>query len=325
MKTCKYCGKQIKDTSKFCYYCGKKAEEESKRFCDECGTEITNGMTFCPECGKLVSDMSLGGEPEAESSVDNTKEKDEHFIPPSTTTEVSTPAAVDKVLPGFNYSVTSSGKYVIVSLWDKFLTEVDIPDTVEVIGPKAFEGSRVISVTLREGLRMIDDRAFADCKLLTSINIPASVNYIGDEAFVNCDKLDIQISKSISHIGVNVDLNTLSDNRVKAEKEKQRVAAAKVFKYEAIDGGRVKVVGLADESQTKLVIPEKDEKLKNVTEIAEKAFFKNKNIVEVTIPKSVTVVGKDAFAGCKNLTVKVSKNAEIGKNAFAGCEKVITY
>ena len=325
MKICKNCGKQLKDTAKFCYFCGNKADEEIKRFCDDCGAEITGEMTFCPECGKHVSDVSAYTDADAAGRSAETAQSDPHFVPISASVEISTPPTTEKILPGFNYSVTSSGRYVIVSMWDKFLTEVDIPSSVEVIGPKAFEGSRLINVTLHEGLRMIDDRAFADCKLLTSIAIPDSVNFIGNEVFLNCEKLDITIPDSVSHIGENAVLNTLSDNRIKAEIEAKRVAAANIFKYVQNEQGDVTVVGLNDESVTKVVIPDKDAEMRPVTGIGERAFFKNKNLVEIVVPECVTAVGKDAFAGCKNLVVKISKNAKFGKNAFGGCKEVITF
>ena len=66
-----------------------------------------------------------------------------------------------------------------------------------------------------------------------------------------------------------------------------------------------------------------------VTEIAPKAFYKNKKIKSITIGKNVTKIGKNAFYGCKNLkkiTIKSKKfkKNSIGKNAFKGIYKKAT-
>ena len=45
------------------------------------------------------------------------------------------------------------------------------------------------SITLKEGLRTISDKAFNNCVSLSTITIPASVETIGDMAFMNCTNL----------------------------------------------------------------------------------------------------------------------------------------
>ena len=62
----------------------------------------------------------------------------------------------------------------------------------------------------------------------------------------------------------------------------------------------------------------------NVTEIAEGAFQGNDNIVSVTMPGSIEIVGDRAFADCTNLeTLVLSVGVkEIGNEAFLNCGKV---
>jgi hypothetical protein len=63
-----------------------------------------------------------------------------------------------------------------------------------------------------------------------------------------------------------------------------------------------------------------------VTEIAPKAFCKNKKLKKITIGKNIRKIGKNAFFGCKNLkkiTVKskyLTKKA-VGKGAFKNINK----
>ena len=58
-----------------------------------------------------------------------------------------------------------------------------------------------------------------------------------------------------------------------------------------------------------------------VTAIEANAFKNNKNITKVIIGKNVTVIGNNAFSGCKKLktiTVKTTKLKSVGKKALKG-------
>ena len=48
---------------------------------------------------------------------------------------------------------------------------------------------QLTSYTIKEGTKVIGDRAFSECRSLKSINIPNSVTSIGDDAFYECSKL----------------------------------------------------------------------------------------------------------------------------------------
>nr|MCR5623957.1 glycoside hydrolase family 9 protein [Lachnospiraceae bacterium] len=64
-----------------------------------------------------------------------------------------------------------------------------------------------------------------------------------------------------------------------------------------------------------------------VTQINKNAFKNNKKLKKVTIFKNVTVIGANAFAGCKSLTtvvVKSSKIKKVAKNAFKKVNKNCT-
>lgn len=62
----------------------------------------------------------------------------------------------------------------------------------------------------------------------------------------------------------------------------------------------------------------------DVTEISERGFYECTNLVSVTIPDSVTLIGGAAFADCENLSfVKMSNNVtSIGVKAFSGCKNL---
>ena len=63
---------------------------------------------------------------------------------------------------------------------------VVIPDTVIEIGPSAFEGNDLWSVSIPDSVVGIDDKAFYNCASLMGINVPDTVEYIGKSAFEKC-------------------------------------------------------------------------------------------------------------------------------------------
>lgn len=71
--------------------------------------------------------------------------------------------------------------------------EINLPDTLETIGYRAFDRCGVTEIRLPDGLRSIGEEAF-EASSLKSVEIPASVTEIGDRAFYMCKNLsDINI------------------------------------------------------------------------------------------------------------------------------------
>ncbi|MBQ4113476.1 MAG: leucine-rich repeat protein [Clostridia bacterium] len=67
--------------------------------------------------------------------------------------------------------------------------EVVWPASLEEIHAKAFAGTGLTSLSLPEGVRLIDEMAFNGCASLTSVTIPAALETLGDEAFAGCVSL----------------------------------------------------------------------------------------------------------------------------------------
>ena len=85
----------------------------------------------------------------------------------------------------------------------RFLTNINIPNSVTTIGKSAFWGCESLtSINIPNSVTTIGDSAFGDCDSLTSINIPNSVTTIGKGAFCGCDSLtSINIPNSVTTIG----------------------------------------------------------------------------------------------------------------------------
>ena len=65
-----------------------------------------------------------------------------------------------------------------------------IPNGVNIIGNNAFKNcKKIYLIIIPESVKGIEDSAFYGCSSLTSITLPESVTSIGDRAFYNCSSL----------------------------------------------------------------------------------------------------------------------------------------
>lgn len=145
-----------------------------------------------------------------------------------------------------------------------------------------------------EGVTIIENNTFEDCKNLTSITIPASVTKIGKDAFSGCWNLtNVYITDIAAWCNIDFEAYSLS--------------AEKLY--------------LNNELVTKLVIPE------TVTQISARAFRGCRSLTEVILPDSITSIGEDAFCGCIYLRkIVISKNVTyVGSEAFYNCRNLKIY
>lgn len=88
------------------------------------------------------------------------------------------------------------------------------------------------------------------------------------------------------------------------------------WRYKELEDGTVAITGY-NGSDTKLTIPDKLDGC-TVTAIAERAFYWNRTLKEVTLPDTVTAIERQAFGYCDQLEkVKLSANlVKLGDLAF---------
>ena len=248
----------------------------------------------------------------------------------------------------FPTSLKSIGDKAFFRCYD--LEEVIFPNTVITIGHDAFDdtiwygekpdgivyaGKSIYKfkgemaanthLSISDGTLGISDYAFRGCDGLVSLVIPQSVEYIGQSAFLDCNNLNsvtILCSPTISSPYVFNGCSSL--NKVVFDCE--TVTSLFYFRSGSVNPdcnvvmtNKVKTIGdgAFEDSELKslLTIPN------SVTKIGKKAFYRagGSSFNITSLPNSVTYVDDLAFYGIKSLTSISDSLISIGKSAFSGC------
>ena len=186
------------------------------------------------------------------------------------------------------------------------LKKINISDSVEMIGPYAFQDtawfdqqpvggvylgkilyackqpeSGDMTVTVRDGTKAIADMAFLNCHALTELTIPESVTVIGKGAFAGCDRLaSVVIPDSVTDIGESAFSGCSVLTNAVLPKGMKTIPGFMFRKCAAL-----KSIALPD----------------SISAIESYAFQDCKALTEITIPSEVESIGWKAFMGCTSL------------------------
>ncbi|MCI7429329.1 MAG: leucine-rich repeat domain-containing protein, partial [Bacteroidales bacterium] len=141
------------------------------------------------------------------------------------------------------------------------------------------------SVTIPNSVTSIGDFAFGDCSGLTSITIPNSVTSIGSSAFYNCSSLTSVVWN--------------------AKKFADFSSSEKAPFYNI----NSQITSFTFGSE--------------VEHIPARLCYGMENLTSVTIPNSVTSIGKEAFRGCSGLTSIVVESGNTTYDSHNGCNAII--
>jgi hypothetical protein len=109
-----------------------------------------------------------------------------------------------------DYVYTEDSSGITITGYNGKDTTLEIPDVIDgnvvtSIGKGAFEDSNLKSLTLPDTIKVIGERAFFNSKYLHVIDIADGVTEIGSYAFASCDGLaDTYIPESVTTIGDNI-------------------------------------------------------------------------------------------------------------------------
>ena len=247
-------------------------------------------------------------------------------------TQVNLPESLENIGPSA-FMDCSSLKYI------------DMPDTVKYIGDGAFIGCTSLGkTTLPSGLKKIGEGAFWGCKKLEISEFPDGLKSIGIQAFGDCPKLtDITIPDSVTFIGTNAfGMCTGLKRAVIGHGIKEAVWGifAGCSSLEEISIPEFKTNtqfteegGFTSDNSVLTMFKGKDSsfvEVKKITvldgaeKISDLEFGFMDSIEEVSVPETVTEIGRCAFVDCKslkkiNIPVRVKS---IGSGAFGLCENL---
>jgi hypothetical protein len=189
--------------------------------------------------------------------------------------------------------------------YDK-VEEVQIPSSVQQIGPQAFSGFKALkSIVIPEGVTSIGDEAFEGCADLTSITLPSSVALIGKSAFSGCTSLtSVTIPSGVTSIGESAFSGCKSLTSITIPSSVTSIGKSAFSRCESL---------------TSVIIPE------GVTTIEYGVFSECKALTSITIPSGVTSIGGSAFSGCSGLTLMTIPEGviSIGEEAFVACSNLL--
>ncbi|MBQ9813998.1 MAG: leucine-rich repeat domain-containing protein [Thermoguttaceae bacterium] len=181
------------------------------------------------------------------------------------------------------------------------LKEYAVPKGVAAIFPGAFSCSRVETVVLPEGVRVIAQAAFDHCSALKSVDLPKSLEGIGAGAFRRCSSLEtIRLPERLQALG---DSAFEKCESLKAIKIPARVKSIPLGAFRNCPALETVVFS------------------KGLTSIEDRAFEGCSSLKEIVFPDSLRTIGKNAFADCSALTSVVAPDAltEIDETAFRNC------
>ena len=199
---------------------------------------------------------------------------------------------------------------VTVGVSGRTLSHNDVIASLVKAGINKYDDSYIVTIT--PGVTAIDDGAFFDCQGAVEVTIPEGVASIGNSAFTACYSLTtirIPASVTVIHPGA-FPLTHLSSFAVAVENSH----------YATIDGVlfNKNITTLISYPKARVghyTIPD------GVKSIGTIAFESCQNLSGITIPKSVTVIGENAFNWCSFTELILPEDlAIIGNGAFWGCE-----
>lgn len=216
---------------------------------------------------------------------------------------------------------------------------VVIPSGVSEIGPEAFRGSAIETVTIPGNVRRVGSRAFYDCGNLYRIILQDGVKEIGSSAFASCAKLDKAILPAslqkiepgaFSYCSSLADLEMASDNTYffyndgvlynhdsteliqylagrKASSFSIPFSVKKVDRYAFWGAQLLTKINLSN----------------NISRIEPYTFANCTGLRSIYLPESVSEIADNAFLGCTNLVYvgTESNSVKTGEDAFKDCNK----
>ena len=238
----------------------------------------------------------------------------------------------------FSEGITHVGKSAL--RYNRSVTSISLPSTLESIGQNAFSGTKIQTITIPSSVTSIDTLAFSN-SALTSITIPDTVTYLGPSAFAKCRYLThITLGEGITEINQGLFANTPALESVELGSNVQRIGrwlttdsglesitvpasviwiSSSAFSARSADSLKEVIVEdgnaiyssengvLYDREKTELIrfLPAMEtdsfEIPDTVRYLGDNSFLYAENLEHVTLPDGLEFIGLEAFSLCTSL------------------------
>ena len=157
---------------------------------------VSSGMLNQADLDYITKSLKIQ-ELDLKSATLSLKDDEKGFYSNSTLKKIIAPANLEKTQQAW-FSNTLATELIFPgdklhffggASYNEKLKSITLPNSVEELGEKAFEGGSFETITLSSKLKTIPAETFKGCRLLTQITIPASIIEVGSLAFKGCNKL----------------------------------------------------------------------------------------------------------------------------------------
>ena len=220
----------------------------------------------------------------------------------------------------FPESLTRIGDY---AFFGTHLVEVSFPDSLTSIGKRAFQLTPIKKIVFPASLETIEDYVCIECENLREVVLPSSLKSIGEGAFADCTHLEkvvlpdtllsigygaFSYCKSLVNIKLPSSLASIGENPFQLSEGLKIESNSRQFAVRdgmLIDTKAGHLIAYVDTKQV-VTIP------KTVSSIGKNAFYCSRDLKVVIIPPLVKNISEDAFHQCASLKMliipKGSKN-----------------
>ena len=202
----------------------------------------------------------------------------------------------------------------------KYLKYINTPNTINEIEEGAFENSGIEEITIPEGVKVIPENAFKNCKNLKTVSIPESVINIQSTSFLNCPKLKYE-----NMIILNKNWVGLLKKEIKITSNINSIY--EYTKYRGVDSLTVDInVKFKSEKDKQKFFKSFDFIIKGLFAPEYLTFGTFTNLLSFTIPGGITNIPDNSFKNCYNLEkLEISKDIiphYLSENTFLSLKKL---
>ena len=195
--------------------------------------------------------------------------------------------------------------------------EIELPDTIELIGDFAFAQTSLSSFVAPPALKMIGEKAFFNCAKLASVRLNEGLSEVHDNAFSGTRLTELRLPASVERLGESLAAQT--DLVYAGEAATFSIAPNSRFLmldemgclYKKADEGLV-LARMMNPGISSYVVKE------GTVRIADDAFFSHESLERIELPEGLKRIGKRAFKSCRSLKgVRLPSTVDaVGDEAF---------